>query len=228
MTFQRYAIYYAPPQGAEWSRFATAWLGWDMETGQPVAHPDLDLPVPVAQITATPRKYGLHGTIKPPFRLAPGTTVADLQQALQARCAAMPGIALAGLELSRLGRFLALRPVGNASALAQLAAGCVRDLDVFRAPASAAELARRRAKGLSPAQEDNLTRWGYPYVMDQFRFHITLTGRLDPEVLTPVTRALDTALSPLLPAPFLIPDLALVGEDADGRFHLIHRYTLSG
>ncbi|MGD9861860.1 MAG: DUF1045 domain-containing protein [Pseudodonghicola sp.] len=229
MTFQRYAIYYAPPADAGWSRFATRWLGWDMERGTEAPHPEVsDLPLPVAEITATPRKYGLHATIKPPFRLAEGKTRAGLEDACAALCASCAPLRLDGLALARLGRFLALRPSGDTAALETLAARAVEALDGFRAPAPEAELARRRAAGLSPAQEANLMRWGYPYVMEEFRFHVTLSGRLGKDDLAAVEAALDRDLVPLLPVPFEIADLALMGEDEDGRFHLIHRYTLAG
>jgi len=229
MDFKRYALYYAPPREAGWSRFATGWLGWDMEAGAEVAHPAVSgLPLPVEEITETPRKYGVHATIKPPFRLAEGTTRAELEAACAALCAGLAPLRLDGLALARLGRFLALRPVGDTAALNALAAACVEGLDRFRAPAPQAELARRRAAGLSPAQEENLARWGYPYVMGEFRFHITLSGKLPRPALGAVETALARELGPLLPAPFEIADLALMGEDAAGRFHLIHRYALSG
>ncbi|MDX2483043.1 MAG: DUF1045 domain-containing protein [Pseudodonghicola sp.] len=229
MNFQRYAIYYAPPAEAEWGRFATHWLGWDMATGAEVAHPEApDLLLPVSEITATPRKYGLHATIKPPFRLAEGQTRAALEAGCAALCADLAPLRMDGLALARLGRFLALRPLGETAALTALAARTVEALDAFRAPAPEAEVERRRAAGLSPAQEANLMRWGYPYVMDTFRFHITLSGKLAKPVLGAVETTLALDLVPLLPAPFGIADLALVGEDAAGQFHLIHRYTLSG
>ncbi|WP_028093816.1 DUF1045 domain-containing protein [Pseudodonghicola xiamenensis] len=229
MEFKRYAIYYAPPVAADWSRFATRWLGWDMETGAGAPHPQVaGLPRPVAEITATPRKYGLHATIKPPFRLAEGMTRDGLEAACADLCATLAPLAFDGLVLSRLGRFLALRPSGDQTALSVLAARAVEVLDRFRAPAPESELARRRAAGLSPAQEENLLRWGYPYVMEEFRFHITLTGKLAKGDLPAVEDALARDLGPLLPAPFAIPDLALMGEDDTGRFHLIHRYALSG
>lgn len=227
MTFTRFAIYYAPPAKAGWTRFATAWLGWDMEAGRTVAHPEIG-GLPVAEISQTPRKYGLHGTIKPPFRLADGMTLDGLQQAVAALGADLAPVSTERLHLARLGRFLALRPSGETPALNALAARCVRELDAFRAPAGPEELARRRAGGLTDRQEANLVQWGYPYVMEDFRFHITLTGRLPKHDLAPVERALEQALSPALPDRFTVPDLALVGEAEDGRFHLIHRYTLSG
>ncbi|OIQ45859.1 MAG: phosphonate metabolism protein [Roseobacter sp. MedPE-SW] len=227
MTFTRYAIYYAPPATADWSVFATQWLGWNMETGQSAAQPvisGLDL----ADITAVPRKYGLHATLKPPMRLARNHSLADLQEACAQLAARQAPVTLEGLHLARLGRFLALRVSGDETALGDLAAACVRDLDAFRAPASEAELEKRRAAGLSPAQEANLSAWGYPYVLDQFRFHVTLTGKLPKAALPDVETALEAHLLPLLPRPLEIRDLALVGEDAEGLFHMIQRYTLSG
>jgi len=229
MNFKRFAIYYTPPQDADWARFATRWLGWDMAAGSAAPHPDIpDLPRPVSEITATPRKYGLHGTIKPPFRLAEGQTAGHLAAACASLCAGLAPVRLDGLHLARLGRFLALRPLGGEEPLNQLAATCVRDLDAFRAPASEAELARRRAGGLSPTQDSNLTTWGYPHVMQDFRFHITLTGRLPRTDLPATEAALHAALDGMTPAPFILDALSLVGEDDNGLFHLIHRYALSG
>lgn len=225
MTFTRYAIYYAPPAEAAWSKWATDWLGWDMEAGCATVLPDAGA-LDVAAITATPRKYGLHATMKPPMRLATGTD----EDALRAACAALAAtrapVRLEGLQVERLGRFLALRPLGDVSALNALAAACVTELDTFRAPASNAEIEKRRAAGLSAEQDTNLIQWGYPYVLDQFRFHITLTGKLPKGDLPAVEDYLATELAPLLPQPFEINDLALMGEAEDGRFHLIQRYPL--
>ncbi len=227
MTFTRYAIYFAPPAEAEWTKFATSWLGWDMEMGEGVAHPVVD-GVDIAAVSEVPRKYGLHATMKPPFRLRDGQSVDALAEACARLAQTQPPVTLDGLDIARLGRFLALRPLGDESALNTLATACVRDLDSFRAPASEAELERRRAASLSPEQNANLTQWGYPYVMESFRFHITLSGKLNKPTLNAVQDALQSRLAPLLPTPFRITDLALVGEAEDGRFHLIHRYALSG
>lgn len=227
MTFTRYAIYFAPPAKAEWSQFAAQWLGWDMERGCRLTQPEIS-GLDLEAITEVPRKYGLHATLKPPMRLAPGTCLDALQEACTALAAHQPPVTLDGLHLARLGRFLALRVTGDETALGHLAAACVQDLDAFRAPAPMAELEKRRGAGLTPAQEQNLLAWGYPYVLDQFRFHITLSGRLPKADLPAVETALETHLVPLLPRPFEIRDLALVGEDAAGRFHMIHRYALTG
>lgn len=225
MEFNRYAIYFTPQAGTALHAFGAQLLGWDPVEGARVAH--LDLPgVDVAAITATPRKYGFHATLKPPFRLVPGTSADDLAQALQALAGRTAPVTLPGLAAARLGQFLALVPVGDASALSALAARVVVELDRFRAPASEEELARRRAARLTRAQEENLVKWGYPYVLDEFRFHMTLSGRLEDPAA--VLEALRPRVHALGLSPFTIPSLTLLGEDFDGMFHEVARFELTG
>ncbi|MAM63157.1 DUF1045 domain-containing protein [Maritimibacter sp. UBA3975] len=224
--FRRFAVYAAPRPGPL-ADFAARWLGWDPAAGEVRTHPEVPgLQLPVASLTAAPRKYGFHGTLKPPFRLA--TSRAALEAYLGAFAADHAPVVLDGLRLARIGRFLALVPDGETTALSDLASGVVEALDHHRAAPGADELTRRRAGGLSARQEALLTTFGYPYVMEEFRFHFTLTGPLDPEDLTAVKSALEPVLAPLLPRPFVLRDLCLFGEDAAGMFHLLHRYALTG
>ena len=91
-----------------------------------------------------------------------------------------------------------------------------------------AEIARRKPETLSTHQRALLEHWGYPFVMDEFRFHITLTGRLAPEDARTTRTALLPVMGAMLPAPFVIDALCLFGEDQDGMFHYISRHTLAG
>ncbi len=227
MGWRRYAIYFTP-EGALAERGA-AWLGWDAAAGAARAHPSLSgLPRPVDEITARPRKYGVHATLKPPFRLAAGRSEADLDAALAAFAEGRPVVLLHGLEVARLGRFLALRPVGETGRLEALAAAVVEVFDPFRAPPTEEEIARRRAARLTPRQEALLSRWGYPYVMEEFRFHMTLSGPLAPDELERTAAVLAGHFAPVLPAPFVVDGVTLLGEDERGRFHHLHRYALTG
>lgn len=225
MQFTRYAVYYTPPEGA-FSEFGAAWLGWDAARGAAVAHPDM-AGLPVAEITETPRKYGLHATMKPPFRLAEGQDEAGLRDAFARFCAQARPVLLDGLTVTALGRFLALMPEGDTTALNALAARTVRAFESFRAPLSEAELARRRAGGLRPDEEARLLDWGYPHVMEGFRFHITLTGKRPKSELPALRDILAAQIMPLLLRPYPIDALSLMGEDAQGRFHLIARHVLT-
>lgn len=223
--FVRYAVY-VTLQGPLAEKGA-AWLGWDVATGQAAPQPAL-VGVDVAMVTAKPRKYGLHGTIKPPFHLVAGAELADLQLAMTALCQRLVPVEMEGLVLHRMGGFLALTPTGDQTALAAMAGEVVKSLDRFRAPPSAAELARRRQNPLNPEQERHLADWGYPYVMDQFRFHITLTGCLDDVEAAEVAKAVVPYFEPDLPEPFRVDSLTLVGQTAVGMFQEIHRYALTG
>ncbi|MEM9232038.1 MAG: DUF1045 domain-containing protein [Pseudomonadota bacterium] len=223
MSYARFAIYYVPPDGPL-ADFGAKWLGWDVVAGREV--PGFDVPG-LHDITLTPRKYGFHGTLKPPFRLKEGQTPEALEAAVSGLAAALSPAACDGLKLTQLGRFLALTPFGQLDGLQRIAEACVRDLDGFRAPAGEAELARRRKAGLSTRQEALLVQWGYPYVFEEFRFHLTLSGQLPKEDLRGWTDTLQGQL-PDLPAPFVVDQIALCGERQDGRFELIHRYTLTG
>ena len=223
MSYTRFAIYYVPPKG-DLAKAGAAWLGWDIATGRDVSQPD----VPgLRDITVTPQKYGFHGTLKPPFRLKDGAMIQDLESATSTLAASLASATCEGLDLTVLGHFLALTPRGDLGALRRIANACVRELDGFRAPASDAELARRRKAGLTPLQETLLTQWGYPYVMEAFKFHLTLTGRL-PEDAIPKWCARVQSHLPELPAPFVVDQIALCGERVDGRFEVLHRYALAG
>ena len=223
MSYARFAIYYLPPEGAL-ADFGAGWLGWDCVAGRdsiPPHVPGLD------DVTMTPRKYGFHGTLKPPFQLAEGTDAEGLRQAVAQMAQVCPAAQSDALTLTALGRFLALTPVGDTSGIARVAATCVEALDVFRAPPDEAELERRRKARLSDRQEALLQRWGYPYVMEEFRFHMTLTGRLSVEEIDHWSDIARAHLPPL-PSPFVMDEVALVGERQDGRFELIQRYALAG
>lgn len=181
----------------------------------------------LAEATTAPHKYGFHGTLKPPFKLADGMTPEALAQAVADVAQQTPTFELERLQLARIGNFLALVPVGDTSRLERLALSCVTKLDQFRRPSDQAELRRRRAAGLTPRQEALLTQWGYPYVAEEFRFHLTLTGKLEETAQNRFQKELEARLPPL-PAPFPITSIALAGEQDDGRFKLIQRMTLSG
>lgn len=222
----RYAVYFAPRAGA-FATHAAEWLGWDSLSGEPVPQPDLPgLPLPPAQLTVDPRRYGFHGTIRAPFRLAEGVGEAEVRDCLTELAARLAPVVCDGLVLENLHGFLALTPTGCEAALLDLAALVVEGTEDLRATPTDAEIARRRPETLSPRQRELLELWGYPFVMEEFRFHLTLTDRLPGDLTAPVTAILQAHFAPVLPRPFVIEDLCLFGEDQTGRFHLLHRYPL--
>lgn len=226
-TFQRYAIYYTPPKGSDLAVLGAQWLGWDADAGRAVAQPAIEgLPRLLADITATPRKYGLHGTLKPPFRLAQSQSFDTFVAAATDIAAAMAPVSLGLLQVRALGHFLALIPEVQTPALETVAARVVTALDMFRAPLNEAEMARRRASPLTQQQDMLLRQWGYPYVLDEFRFHVTCSGKLATDEVAPVRAAAQDWLAPATGTPQMMTDLSVFGEDTDGAFHLITRLPL--
>jgi putative phosphonate metabolism protein len=231
----RYAIYWAPRSGTLLAQLGNAWLGRDAErdlcAGDLPSRPSIPdfTPGQLDALTAEPRRYALHATLKAPFALASGCDVSTLCAELANFASRCESFVLPPLRLSPIGRrFLALMPSEPCSPLDRLAARCVTSFDHFRRPATAEELSRRRAAGLDAVEEANLRRWGYPYVLDRFRFHITLTGPLDAVSLAKLRRPLAALFAPAIAAPTPITDIALFREPAPGTsFTLAARFPLA-
>ena len=179
-TATRYAVYFAPAPDSALDRFGSAWLGRDSVTGATLAQPALAgiAPARLAAITEAPRRYGFHATLKPPFALSPQHGTADLLSAVAAFANRQAPVTAPPPCLGRLDGFLALVLSAPSDGVAALAAACVAAFEGFRAPAAPDDIARREAAGLTPRQRALLHRWGYPFVMEEYRFHMTLTGRL--------------------------------------------------
>jgi hypothetical protein len=168
-----------------------------------------------------------HATPKPPFQLARGASLAALAQALERFCARQTALRLPPLEVAELDDFLALVPAAKDERIDALAAACVRGLDRFRAPSPAAELRRRRAAGLSPREDSLLQRWGYPYVLDRFRFHLSLTGSLrkvPPQEVAALRAAAGAAVATIAHEPLVLDSICIFEEPAAGAdLHIVHR-----
>jgi putative phosphonate metabolism protein len=229
----RHAIYFAPAEGSPWWRFGASWLGRDPATGGEVPRPALDgiAPEDLRSLTEAPRRYGFHATVKAPFALRAGATREALAAALERFCAGRAPFALPRFEVARLDDFLALVPTARESRVNDLAADCVREFEPFRAPLDAAELERRRRRGLTPRQDRYLEEFGYPFVLAEYRFHFTLTGSLDdlpPQRVAAVRAGAEQAVVLLEGEPLLLDALALFEQPArEAAFHLVARFPLA-
>jgi len=176
----RYAIYFIPALNSPWWNAGCHWLGRCAATGQRLIQPSI-AGVSAQQFqhcTSDPRRYGWHATLKAPFQLKSDTNVACLLQTLHELAQELPAFDMPPLQVSTDGGFLALRPVESNDAIQSTAAACVTRLHDFAQPLDTVELARRRKAPLTPAQDHLLVQWGYPWVLDEFKFHLSLTGPL--------------------------------------------------
>lgn len=226
MTPHRIALYYAPGTDDSLHQRASAWLGRDAVSGAELPQPAI-AGVQIAEVTADARGYGFHATLKPPFRVG-----GDMQEALQAAqdfAARTAAFALPPLHITDLDGFLALREAEPCPALQALADGAVTALDAHRAPATEAEIARRKPENLSPRQREYLEAWGYPYVFAEWRFHMTLTRRLTPAEKAIILPAVTEALGDASAIARTVTDICIFAQAAPGApFTILERLKLRG
>lgn len=226
----RYAIYFTPQSSMPLARFGASVLGYDVSEGRDVPHLALKgiFPTDIAAATAAPRKYGFHATLAAPFYLGDGHAEADLLRALDAFSHKAAPAGLGRLQVSLLGGFIALTPE-MAPAVGDLASTCVTFFDAFRAPPSPYDLARRDHGHLTQRQRDNLARWGYPYVFEDFRFHMTLAGSLGADERDRFLAALAEAFMPVADQSCAVDAVSLMRQaDTHSRFEVIARKDLKG
>ena len=224
----RYAVYFAPSEDSDLWRFGSGWIGRDAVTGacSGSAAPDGLDPARWQAITASPRHYGFHATLKPPFALAEGTDEDGLSRSATAFAATYEAFEALSLAITDLGGFLALCPSKPSPRLNRLAADCVRAFDAFRARQSAAGLDKRRRGGLPLRQEAMLQRWGYPYVMGEFRFHMTMTARLETGERERVAALLAQLAAPLTAHALKVDAICLYRQpDREAPFNLLRRFV---
>ncbi len=167
-------------------------------------------------------RYGWHATMKAPFRLADGIAVEDLAEAMEAFVIPHPPLRLPSLALRQFGGFWAVVPGKPAPAVLALAADVVRKLDPWRGPLTADDLAKRHPERLDPRQRELLEEWGYPFVLDEFRFHLTLTDDLDPAAAKRAGKRLVRDLEPVLGKSVPLATLALAIEREPGAAFEVH------
>ncbi|QUS38740.1 DUF1045 domain-containing protein [Tardiphaga alba] len=229
--YPRYAIYFAPDADRALTRFGAETLGYDAYSGHDIDHPD-SLTTEFedwSAITRDPRKYGFHGTLKAPFALAEDTSEAELLAAVDDFAAEPREIPIIAPVVRTISGFTAIVPrEDDDDELHLLAEACVRDFDSFRAPMTADDRARRKPDALTPRQIEHLDDWGYPYVFEDFRFHMTLTGRLPEERGAQVLATLQHHFSELDLEALSIDSIAVFKQDSSAtRFRIIKHVALT-
>ena len=231
MSTARYAIYFTPPPDSPLARFGAGVLGYDCFERAEVPHRAIDGidPALLALATVEPRRYGFHATLVAPFRLAPGIDGDELVKAFSAFAASRTPVAAGQLRVAAIGSFVALIPVEPYPAIEDFAGACVEAFDRFRAPPTETDRARRLASGLSARQAELMERWGYAYVYDEFRFHMTLTGPIADDERPAYLASLVKAYEGLSPDHLELGAISLMRQDdSSSRFHVVARQRLTG
>ncbi len=214
-----------PAENTNLYRFGASIIGYDCYTGGDVPFAGgLEIESKTwTELTEDPRRYGFHATLKAPFYLSPSCTEAQLSNAI-ANFALLARTAPTFKPTIRLLKdFIAIVPRRRQSGIDKLASDCVTLFDAYRAPMSPQERARRVAAGLNAGQIGHLDRWGYPYLFDDFRFHLTLSGRISVERRDVVMAALEKLFARTCgDTPIAVDQLTLLRQDTPkSRFRVV-------
>lgn len=163
----RFAVYFAPAADSAWGMFGQRWFAGAYRS----AGVGEDRWQGMLQV---PRRYGWHATLKAPFRLAAGVSESELIQRVTRLAGQLQAVPLGELSLQHFDGFVALATRSTPPALQALADRCVGDLDDLRAPLLPQEWARRQPQQLDERARALLQRYGYPHVLERFRYHMTL------------------------------------------------------
>ena len=181
----RYALYLTPAPDSDLWRFGCDVIGRDALTGASCEGFSLEGYPPDSwrSMTSDPRRYGFHATLKAPFPLRLDLDPADLFDGVAEfagkRSPFDAGELKVGVIKARHGlAFVALKPERAAKELRSFEASLVRGLDRLRAPFVESGRECRRSERLTPRQAYYLDAWGYPYVLDEFDPHFTLTNAI--------------------------------------------------
>ena len=226
MSHARFAIYHLPD--GPLADMGSAWLGWDARQGMAPPRPDVaEVAGDAEALTSVPMRYGFHATLKAPFRLREGHDVQDLARRTALVCDQLAPFALE-LELRCDWGFVMLRPCVQTPALQALEQALVTRLDDLRAPLTPAEYARRQPELLPERARAHLDHWGYPFVLDQFNYHLTLSNGLPKPEAEALRDALAPTFAPLIAQPMQVHSVALLAEEGDGRMRMIREFPLRG
>jgi hypothetical protein len=224
----RYAIYFIPSADSPTYQRVSAWLGYSILQEQTLSQ--RELPADLHEFRGFTRHaalYGCHATLKPPFRLRAGLKEKHLLKIFKHFCRICRPIRCSGLRVDSIGRFLALTQSKNSKKLDELATDCVQTFDLFRDEISEAGFNKRQPEKLSPNQLKMLQQWGYPFVLDEFRFHITLSDPLPESSLSACKKALNNFLLPTFSDSFVIDSLSLCHQAHAGEpFRVLKTCTL--
>ncbi|MDQ0644780.1 DUF1045 domain-containing protein [Microbacterium murale] len=184
----------------------------------------------VQDLTRDARRYGFHATLKAPMRLAPGRTETELCAAADAFATRRGALMITAPRIATIGSFRAVVPSeGQETELTTLASDALRAFDEFRAPLDDADRRRRRPERLTPRERELFERWGYPYVLDEFRFHMTLTDAVPAERSAQIDDALEAHFQPVSGVDVPLTAIAICIEPSPGAaFELlsVHPFAL--
>ena len=225
----RYAIYFAPSETSKIGQFGRLLL---KRTAKKMVDEGMltDLPKELhRKIIKTPQHYGFHGTLKAPFELHPDYNLYHLDTTLIKFCSSFPDFSIKSLKLQIIAEFIALVPNGEVERLYQLHRKLTEEFNYLCGPLSDFDRDRFLARGLTNGQKKYLCRYGYPFILDSFKFHLTLTSSLTENEQTTCLELLDNMIVDFKDERLSVDRVCLFKQETrKSPFFMVKEYNLQG
>jgi len=234
--YSRYAIYYAPPKESSLEEFGRYWFGWDPLNAKLINNKrrinylnrfgiknliNIDKNVLIA------KKYGFHGTLIPPFKLNKNYSTNTLFKKTEEIAKKLKKFKFYKFKLKKINNFYAFVQNKKNNNINKLSNRLVRELFKFRSPLTKKEIDRRNPSKLSKLQLNILYKWGYPYLMSEFNFHMTLASEVKGNKLYLELKKIERNKEIILNEINNFDKIYIFGENQKGMFENLENFSLS-
>ena len=234
--YSRYAIYYAPPKESSLEEFGRYWFGWDPLNAKLINNKqrinylngfgiknlkNIDKNVLIA------KKYGFHGTLIPPFKLNKNYSTNTLFKKTEEIAKKLKKFKFYKFKLKKINNFYAFVQNKKNNNINKLSNRLVRELFKFRSPLTKKEIDRRNPSKLSKLQLNILYKWGYPYLMSEFNFHMTLASEVTGNKLYLELKKIERNKEIILNEINNFDKIYIFGENQKGMFENLENFSLS-
>jgi len=234
--YKRVAIYFLPKKNSSLENFGKNLLGRDINKKKKISltrrqkyfiNRGFTYFDELKDYCEQPAKYGFHATLKAPFRLKRNVKTKNFYDVISHIAAQHSRFKIKGLKIVYSKKFTFITSRKPNKLLINLENDLVKHLDTFRAELNKTEIKKRIPDSLTFKQNKYLKEWGYPFVFDQFKFHMTLMNQNNNKLSNKQKLELEKLIYKISNNVIEFNEISLLGENKNGHFEEIKRFKLN-
>ena len=234
--YKRVAIYFLPKKNSSLENFGKNLLGRDINKKKKISltrrqkyfiNRGFTFFDELKDYCEQPAKYGFHATLKAPFRLKRNVKTKNFYDVISHIAAQHSRFKIKGLKIVYSKKFTFITSRKPNKLLINLENDLVKHLDTFRAELNKTEIKKRIPDSLTFKQNKYLKEWGYPFVFDQFKFHMTLMNQNNNKLSNKQKLELEKLIYKISNNVIEFNEISLLGENKNGHFEEIKRFKLN-
>ena len=234
--YKRVAIYFLPKKNSSLENFGKNLLGRDINKKKKISltrrqkyfiNRGFTYFDELKDYFEQPAKYGFHATLKAPFRLKRNVKTKNFYDVISHIAAQHSRFKIKGLKIVYSKKFTFITSRKPNKLLRNLENDLVKHLDTFRAELNKTEIKKRIPDSLTFKQNKYLKEWGYPFVFDQFKFHMTLMNQNNNKLSNKQKLELEKLIYKISNNVIEFNEISLLGENKNGHFEEIKRFKLN-